>query len=120
MPRFAYTAKSSPHKTIQGNIEAESEQEAIKKLVQMGYFPISVNSQELATDNKAIFSFKKISKSEIVLFTRQLYSLIESGVNIVNGLNIISNQTSNKHLKSVLSEVNAKIKDGKSLSDSLS
>ncbi len=55
----------------------------------------------------------------MVLLTRQLSTLIESGVNILNSLNIVESQTPNKYLKSILKDVVSKIKDGKSFSESL-
>lgn len=119
MPRFLYIAKSQPHKIIQGDIEAETKEEAVNKLNQMGYFPISLEPEELSLPAKRLFGLRKISGKDIVLFTRQLSNLIESGVNIVNGLSIIANQIPNKYLKAVLNDVSAKIKDGKSLSESL-
>lgn len=121
MPRYIYTAKSQPHKIIHGDIEAESEQDVINKLTKMGYFPLLVKSEVLSLgDEHGVFRLQKVSNKDIVLFTHQLSSLIESGVNIMNGLNIISGSTSNKYLKTVLSDIIVKIKDGKSLSESLS
>ncbi|MBI5144847.1 MAG: type II secretion system F family protein, partial [Candidatus Omnitrophica bacterium] len=67
-----------------------------------------------------VWRFGKKSKRDLTIFTRQLSSLIESGVNILNILNIILTQTSDKYLKSVLSDIIGKIKDGRSLSESLS
>jgi len=119
MPRFAYTAKSQPNKTIQGYIEAGSEEDAVDKLANMGYFPVSIQPEDTYSYRKRLFSFNKISNREIVLLSRELTSLIESGVNILNSLNILSGQISNKYLKAVVSDVISKIKDGKSLSDSL-
>mgnify|MGYP001568579152 FL=1 len=119
MPRYTYTAKSQPNQTIQGEIESESEQDAINKLTKIGYFPISVKAEVFSLDKYGIWRYWKITNKDIIIFTRQLSSLIESGVNILNSLNIISNQIPNKYLKSVLNDVSAKIKDGKSLSDSL-
>jgi len=119
MPRYTYIAKSQPNKTIQGDIEAESEQDAINKLTKMGYFPISVGAESLSFDKRSALSFGKISNREIVLFTRQASSLIESGVNILNSFNIILRQTTNKYLKAILNDIISKIKDGKSLSESL-
>jgi type IV pilus assembly protein PilC len=55
----------------------------------------------------------------LVIFTRQLSSLIESGINILNSLYIITNQTANRYFKAILDDVSVKIKDGKSLSESL-
>lgn len=120
MPRYTYIAKSQPTKTIQGNIEAESEQDAINKLTRIGYFPISVKHQTSSLEKRGLISFRKISNKDMVLFTRQLSSLIESGVNILNALNILSEQTTNKYLEVILSDISGGIKDGKSLSDSLS
>lgn len=119
MPLYNYIAKSQPYKTTQGTIEAESEQEAINKLTKIGYFPVSINAEDLTLDKKGVLSFSKVSKRDIALFTRQLASLIESGIDMLNGLNIISTQTPNKYLKAVLAEISSKIKDGKPLSESI-
>lgn len=120
MARYIYTAKPAPDKTIQGNIEADSEQDAINKLTKLGYFPISVSTEDLSSSNPKFLQFRKISQREVVLFTRQLASLIESGVNILSGLDIISNQISNKNFKAILRDITGKIKDGSPLSKTLS
>ncbi|MEK6715845.1 MAG: type II secretion system F family protein [Candidatus Omnitrophota bacterium] len=120
MPRYNYVAKAQPNKAVQGDIEAESQQDAIAKLTSLGYFPISLSSEDVVTfAEESIFNFWKVSKKDIFLFTRQLSTLVESGVNILNSLNIILNQLSNKYLKGVLSGVVAKVKDGVSLSEAL-
>ncbi len=119
MPRYIYTAKSQPKEIIQGDIEAESEQDAINKLGKLGYFPISIQTEDLSLYKQNIWHFHKTSHKDIVLLSRQLTTLIESGVNILNSLGIISKQSPNKYLKAVLSDVISKIKDGKSLSESL-
>ena len=119
MPRFQYVAKSAPAKTIQGTIDAETEQEAIKKLTKSGYFPVSIQSESSFLDKHSVLGLRKVSKKELVIFTRQLSNLIESGVNLFNGLNIIAQQTSNKYLKSILADISAQIKEGNSLSESL-
>lgn len=119
MPRYIYIAKSQPYKTIQGDIEAESEAQVIDKLTKLGYFPISIKAEGLSLDKPRIWLFRKVPNRDIVLFTLQLSSLLEAGVNIINGLHIISNQTSNKYVKAIISDVSSKIKDGESLSESL-
>jgi len=118
MPKFIYTAKSKPGELMQSVIEAESEQAVINKLLEMSYFPVSVQPENTYLDKQNSY-FKKVSRKDLVIFTRQLSSLIESGVNILDSLRIVTNQTSNKYFKAVLSDVSAKIKDGKSLSESL-
>ncbi|MFA6349347.1 MAG: type II secretion system F family protein [Candidatus Omnitrophota bacterium] len=120
MPIYSYTAKSSPTRKVQGEIEAETEQEAINKISQKGLFPVSVLVKGLAPDKKDILQFNRIPNRDLVMFTRQLSSLVDSGINIVNALNIVSGQTSNNHLKSILNDVSSRIKDGRSLSESMS
>ncbi|KPK98750.1 MAG: hypothetical protein AMJ95_02575 [Omnitrophica WOR_2 bacterium SM23_72] len=119
MPRYAYTAKIEPQKVIQGFMEAASEQDVLEKLSGMGYFPVSIQPEDSYLYRKTFLSFRKISNRDIVLLSRDLTSLIESGVNILNSLHIVSTQTPNKYLKTVLSDMIDKIKDGKSLSESL-
>lgn len=119
MPRYIYTAKSHPSKTVQGEVEANSEEDAISRLTKMGYFPIWVRPYKLSFDKQRLSGFHKVSNKDIILFTRQLSSLIESGVNILTGLDIIYNQSTNKYLKIILDDIISKIKDGKTLSDSL-
>lgn len=120
MPRFRYTAKSQPDQLVRGVIEADAQNEAIIKLSRMGYFPVSVIAEDITEENLRILYFRKVSRKDIALFTRQLSSLIDSGINIVNALNTLKNQLPNKHLKFVLTEVIGKIKEGRSFSDSLS
>lgn len=119
MPTYTYTAKSEPTKIIQGDIESESEQEVINKLTKIGLFPLSVKANDFSLDRQGAWRFQSLSHKEIVLFTRQLSTLIDSGINILNGLDIITNQTHNKYLKAILRDITSKIKDGKSLSNSM-
>ncbi len=118
MPRYTYLAKTDPQNIIRGEIEAESSQEAINKIIQAGYSPISVSLKN-ERSNGPHKTLKRIPKRVIVLFTRQLSTLIDSGVPIVNGLGIVINQMPDLQLKEILSGVVNKIRDGKSFSDSL-
>jgi type IV pilus assembly protein PilC len=118
MPRYAYRAKSAPKKIIQGFIEAESEAEALTALGRMGYFPFSLRSEDFSRPKRNILIYTNPRK-EICGFTRELATLLNSGVNILSSLTIITKQTSNKYLKSVLSDVAGKIRDGSSLSESM-
>jgi len=120
MARFIYTAKSKPKEEIKGFIEAESEQDAVNKISRKGYFPLSIKSAEDFYNRNNFLSFKRISQKEIVLFTRQLSGLISAGVNIINSLNIIYKQTSNRYFKLKLNDIISRVKDGKPFSESLS
>lgn len=119
MPKFIYIAKSSPREIMEGRIEAESEQAAIIKLTQMGFYPVSVHSEILSFSKKEIFYTQKISQSDIVLFTQQLASLVESSIDIIKAMTIIAHQMRNRYFKSVLTDVITKVENGKPLSESL-
>lgn len=118
MPRYKYTVRINPKQTSQGDMEAESQADVISKLTASGYFPISVELDDI-NNNDDILKNNSISKREMAIFTSQLSSLVDSGVNILNALNTIYNQNSNKFFKSVLYDISSKIKDGRALSDSL-
>jgi type II secretory pathway component PulF len=122
MAKYSYTAISEPQKTAQGAIEAESEQEAINKLAGSGYFVTSIQAENasVATASRNIVGFHRVSRKDLLSLTRQLSGLIGSGVNILTSLNIAYTQTDNKQIKVVLFDIIAQIKDGKSISESLS
>lgn len=119
MPRYTYQAKVKPNKTVSGFIEAESEQDAVNKLSRMEYFPLSVKYQTLSLEKKGGIYLRKIPKKDIVGFSRQLSTLIESGVNILDAFNIISGRGINKNLAVILNDISGRIKEGASLSDGL-
>ena len=119
MPRFTYVAKSHPGKTIRASIEAESEEDAVAKLAEMGRFPLQINPDDITPQNDRAFYLRKVSSKEIALFSRQLSSLVESGINIMSALDIVYNQAGKKYLKAILKDVINRVKDGSSLSKSL-
>ncbi len=118
MPIYSYSAKIKPHKIQEGEIEAETEQQAINQLLQKGYFPISLRPKNIHSGQLNVL-FRRIPRKDIVLFTRQLSTLTETSTDIINGLNLVHNQIPNKYLKVILRDVIAKVKDGKALSESL-
>lgn len=120
MPRYYYIAKSHPQETVQGSIEAETEQEAINKLTKTGYFPVVIRPEALFLEKQSLFGIPKATSRDVFLFTGQLLNLVESGVNLIHSLGIISGSTTSKTLKIIIEDVITKIKDGKSLSDGLS
>ncbi|MDD4938543.1 MAG: type II secretion system F family protein [Candidatus Omnitrophica bacterium] len=120
MPRYLYTAKSQPQKIEQGEIEADSQLDAVNRLAKTGHFPVTIELEETFALNKnGILKLRRFSKSDTAVFTRQLSTLIESGVNLLKGLTIIYSQSRDKYLKAVLSDVIGQVKDGKPLSESL-
>ena len=120
MPVYTYRAKKGPKDIVDGNINADNEREAVEKLSQMGYLPIRVEEQAKAgkqQDRPLVRRRRmKVKSREITIFSRQLASLLKSGVPILHAINIISEQSENAVLKTILSEVHNAVEDGTILS----
>ena len=121
MPLYTYKAKTGPNQLKEDVIEADSHEEAITKLTRQGFFPIRVQlvSGSAASTERPEAAFARVKFRDLNTFTRQLASLIKSGVPILKALNIISDQTENKHLKNIVTDVARQVKEGRMLSDAL-
>lgn len=118
MPTFRFEAKKGPQENISGMIDAKSQQQAVLLLEQRGLSPIVV--QETLDEKNNLSSQRHIRRQDIVIFTRQFANLIESGLTITEGLNVLAQQTINPGLKNIILEIESRIKDGSTLSESLS
>ncbi|MDD5466047.1 MAG: type II secretion system F family protein [Candidatus Omnitrophica bacterium] len=139
MIKYTYYAKKSTGETIEGRIDAVSKEEAIEKLSLKGYLPVSIeedagrierqgapniNRQTSRLAESKIFSFSKpggrIKPGQVTVFSRQLASLLKSGVPILSAINIISEQSENFYLKASLKSICNAVKDGSTFSSALS
>ena len=135
MPQFSYKAKKGPQDVLNGVVDAATEEEAVDKLSQQGLVPVSI--QELKTSGKkeennkpspsqpaspstSIAFFGKIKSSEITIFSRQLATLLKSGVPILRAFWILSEQSENRCFKNFLATAQEEIKNGKTISEVLS
>ena len=88
MPQFSYIAKEGPQKIVEGTVEAETLDNAVAKVLNLGYAPIEVKGLEersrptLAALKSQFHFLKKISESDVTLFTRQIYDLADAEVPI--------------------------------------
>ncbi|MFH0732255.1 MAG: type II secretion system F family protein [Candidatus Omnitrophota bacterium] len=122
MPTFVYKAKKNPTEIVNGKIEAADYKNAIIKLRQMQIFPLSVEQQDspAAKQAKAFFPFKKrVPLRDLSTFTRQLSNLLDSGISLLNALEILTQQTQNIILVQRLKDIKSDIRDGLSLSAAL-
>ncbi len=124
MALYRYRAKKGPQGVGEGTVDAQSKDEAIDKVSQMGYFPLSVEETDLAAlrapaGPERVVRKVRVRSSEITIFSRQLASLLKSGVPILDGLSIIREQSESAGLKGMLQYVGDEVKDGSPLSASL-
>src|SRR3989338_4547832 len=122
MPRFVYKAKTAPQNIVEGIIEAENKDNAVTKLNQLCYFPLSLNEEGIKSERQSILSlsfFKKTAPKDVGIFTRRLSDLLDSGLTILRALDVLHNQTENANLKEIIQDLRNFVRDGGSFSEGL-
>jgi len=108
---------------IEGVLEAETEQEALAKLGQLGYFPLSIRRGETPSEGQAsprsLGLLSRVRQRDVTFFTRQLADLLESALPLMRALDVLRDQTENRRLQEILSDLASHVRDGKSFSDAL-
>lgn len=119
MLSFKYTARDpSTGQYIKADVQAEDERAAAKVIRKEGLVPIEIKVSEKGT--KGVFKrFNRVKTRDKVLFSRQLSTLINAGLPLVQSLRAVNQQTSSKPLKVVISKVVNDVEAGSTLSDAM-
>src|SRR5881396_1705642 len=142
MPRFTYIALDLRGQESTGLVEAASTNEAIGQLRQAGFFPTNVYEEGKGggRDGKAakraaktarvtqprekrkgivLFQRRKVKPKILMIFTRQLATLIDSGLPLLRGLNVLAKQERDTVLKNTINKVADGVQGGNTFSDAL-
>lgn len=111
---FQYTAKRISGQKINGKIEADSKQEAIKALEKERY--IIIDLTETKPWNKDIILNTKVKNKDFVIFLRQYSTLIRAGITISDATKTMVKQSNNYALRYALSAINKQLEKGQALS----
>jgi len=118
---FAYTAYTEDKRLVKGKVSALNEEAATQLLGYGGYRVVSLKSvTPLINMEKLMSRFTRIKPQEIVMFSRQLALLLESGTDIATSLDLLQEQTDNEVFSKIISEVASDIRGGTSLAVALS
>jgi type IV pilus assembly protein PilC len=119
---FSYVAYGEEDKRLlSGKVSAPSEEAATELLGYGGYRVLSLKSVRPLFDRERLQArFSRIKQAEIIMFSRQLALLLESGTDIVTSLDLLQNQMTDQNLQKVIGEIAADIRGGSSLSTALS
>lgn len=112
MPTFTYYARDLQGGDHRGTIETVDEHQVVQILGKKGLVVISVANKEVSGTSFFDKFFNKVSFNELVIATRQLATMIESGLILSESIDILVDQQSNKRFKVVLGEVSRDIKSG--------
>jgi type IV pilus assembly protein PilC len=119
---FEYSVRDRSGKTVSGTLEADSATAVAGRLKSMGYAPLSINEVKTGGLNAEIkipgFG-DKVKLKDLAVFSRQFATMINSGLSLLRALNILVEQSDNKALQKVLSEVRNDVETGSSLSGAM-
>ena len=117
MPSFAYTAReTATGREIRNSMEAATEQAAIAALLNRNLLVVSI-AEKISRKGKT--QGGKVSLTDLVVFTRQLATMIDAGIAIVQALQALADQTPNKVMRDVIRDICARVESGESLSEAL-
>ena len=118
---FQYIAYTADKKLVKGRLSATDEGAATSLLNYGGYQLVSLKTITPFLNLGSVSGrFSRIKSREIIMFSRQLALLLESGTDIVTALELLQGQSTNRGLKTILGQVASDIRGGTSLSTALS
>jgi type IV pilus assembly protein PilC len=117
MPSFAYTAReTATGREIRNSVEAATEQAAIAALLNRNLLVVSIQEK---ISRKGRTQGGKVSLADLVMFTRQLATMVDAGIAIVQSLQALADQTANKVMRDTIHDVCTRVEGGESFSEAL-
>ena len=123
MPVFQYRARNQSGELVIGSIESLRREDVAFQLDSLGYIPVGIKELRKTTLTflKAdIFRSSSASQEDLIVFTRQLHTLLSAGLSITYSFEALKDQTENLRFKGVISRILTDIEGGNSISDALS
>lgn len=119
MPVFTYQATNTSGKTVSGALTATDKNTAISMMSKQGLKPISIELQSSVKKGGLSLFKPKIKVSDLVLFTRQLSTMVSAGVPLLRSLTTMRDQVENPTLKEIINDLIKDVQGGVSLADAM-
>src|SRR6266852_3425492 len=117
MPSFTYVAReSSSGREIRSSLDAQTEQAAIASLLNRNLLVVSIQER---VGKKGKTAGGKVALADLVIFTRQLATMIDAGLAMVQSLQALIEQTTNKVMRDTIKDVCTRVEGGDSFSEAL-
>lgn len=117
--KIIYKAADKTGKISQGTLEAKGIEEAANYLRSKEMVPIKIEAEESNPWKSLPFLKNKIKSSDLVLFTRQLSSMLSSGLTLMRSLDILKDQIQTPVMQDVVLQLISEVEEGKTLADSM-
>ncbi len=121
MPAFRYRARTVAGEAQQGLLDAPDLDQALDRVRNMGLVPVRLEAQGApkVTTDRIPFLTRKVTPRDLILFTRQLETMLDSGLPILSSLEILHAQTSHPKLKLAIDRVRSDVEQGSTLTEAL-
>src|ERR671912_2327312 len=119
MASFAFKALDLSGAATKGEMEAGDKQAVAAQLRSKGLIVVDIEEQAPASAGDILARFRRVKADELVIATRQLSTMVNSGMSLLRSLYVIEEQTENDKLREIWIEVRKDVEAGLSLSDSL-
>ena len=123
MPVFVWEGKTAQGKILKGEMEAASQDAVFARLRSQRIQPIPARVREKGKGLEKEFTIPgfgaKVSAHDVMLFTRQFATMIDAGLPIVQGLDILSQQSENKAFRIIVRTIKQDVESGFTLADAL-
>lgn len=118
MSTFSYTVVDASGVQSKGEVEAETLHAVSEQLRQRGLIVLDVGEKKQSKEIELPW-MNRVKASDLTIMTRQLSTMVSSGMSILRALNVLERQTENDKLKKILSAVRKDVESGVPLSDAL-
>jgi type IV pilus assembly protein PilC len=120
MSTYTFKAIDLAGVPARGELDASSKQAVTDQLRERGLIVLDIVEQKTSVTSQDLFErFRRIKAHELTVMTRQLATMVASGMSILRAFHVLEDQTENEKLKGILSRVRQDIEAGISLSDAL-
>ncbi|MGJ4844659.1 type II secretion system F family protein [Leifsonia sp. Le1] len=119
---YAYTGRDAAGKVVKGRLDAAGEASAVARLRTMGLSPISLQEAPAGTglNREVSLSFGSgVKLKDLAILSRQMATMIGSGLSLLRTLHILAEQTDNKKLATIIAGVRDDVETGVAVSDAL-
>ena len=119
MATYAFKALDLAGASAKGEMEAGDKQAVAAQLRSKGLIVIDIEEQKAASAGDLLARWKKVKSDDLVIATRQLSTMVNSGMSLLRSLYVIEEQTESDKLREIWIDVRKDVEAGLSLSDSL-
>lgn len=122
MPTFSYVAQNRSGKLERGTTNAETRQSLMQSLQRRGLRPQQIDEKPSGGLLAGLFGGQrhvKVKSSEVMVFTRQLSTIVNAGLPLLQGLDILAEQTEDPRFAKVVREIGQAVEAGETFSDAL-